>query len=44
MLRIFVLRGCLASGYPVEKSASEGEFLEVFWAVFLEFQGLVPIV
>jgi hypothetical protein len=43
MLLLFVLRGSLASRYPVEKSASQGEFLEVFWAVFLKFQGLIPI-
>jgi hypothetical protein len=43
MLRVFVLRGCLASRDPVEEPACQGELLEVLWAVLLEFQGLIPI-
>jgi hypothetical protein len=43
MLRIFVLRGSLATRDPVEELACQGEVLEVLWAVLLEFQRLIPI-
>jgi hypothetical protein len=44
MLGVFVLRGCLSCRYTVEEPTSKCELLEVLWVVFLEFQGLIPIV